>query len=80
MATVENIKNSIIDKIQSINNKDFLIALDNLILSSYPKSEVVRLNSEQKAMLEISEQDIKNEKTISQEAMYKRNLEWLNAM
>jgi len=28
----------------------------------------------------MSEQDITNEKLISQEAMDKRNLEWLNAM
>lgn len=31
-------------------------------------------------MLEMSEKDIKNGKLISQEAMDKRNLEWLNAI
>lgn len=31
-------------------------------------------------MLEMSEEDIQNGKLISQEAMNKRNLEWLNAM
>ncbi len=80
MATVENIKNNLIGRIQSINNKDFLSALDKLILSAYPESNVVELTSEQKVMLEMSEQDIKNKKVISQEAMNKRNLEWLNAM
>ncbi len=80
MATVENIKNDLIGRIQSINNKDFLIALDKLILSTYPESNVIELTSEQKIMLEMSEQDIKDKKMISQEAMNKRNLEWLNAM
>lgn len=31
-------------------------------------------------MLEMSEQDIKNVALISQEAMNKRNLEWLNSI
>ncbi len=38
----------------------------------------MELTKEQKLMLEMSEQDIKNGKLISQEAMEKRNLEWLN--
>ncbi len=80
MITVENIKRGLIGKIQSINNKDFLLALDKLILSTYPESDVTELTYEQKLMLEMSEQDIKNKKMISQEAMNKRNLEWLNAM
>jgi hypothetical protein len=60
MATVDNIRNGLIDKILTIKNKD--------------------LTDEQKSMLEMSERDIKKGKLISQEAMDKRNLEWLNAM
>ncbi len=80
MATVENIRNRLIDKILSIKNKDFLVALDKLISSSSSESEIVELSKEQKIMLEMSEEDIKTGKLISQEAMDKRNLEWLNAM
>ena len=80
MATVDNIRNGLIDKILSINNKDFLVALDKLIASSSTDSELVNLTKEQKIMLELSEADIKNGRLISQEAMDKRNLEWLNAM
>ena len=80
MATVENIRNGLIDKILSIKNKDFLIALDKLIASSSSESEIVQLTKEQKIMLEMSEEDIKSGKLISQEAMNKRNMEWLNAM
>ena len=80
MATVDNIRNGLIDKILSIRDKEFLVALDKLISSSSSESEIVELTDEQKKMLEMSEQDIKQGKLISQEAMNKRNLEWLNAM
>ncbi len=80
MATVESIKNSLVDKIQAIDNKDFLMALEQLISSASFDSEMITLTDEQKQMLEMSEQDIKNQKTITQEEMNKRNIEWLDAM
>ncbi|MFN4762256.1 hypothetical protein ACKGJN_03955 [Gillisia sp. Q332] len=40
----------------------------------------MELTTEQKKMLEMSETDIKNGRLISQEAMDKRNLEWLNGL
>ena len=80
MEKVDDIRNGLIDKISTIKNKELLLALDNLISSSPNNSEVVKLTSEQKEILEMSESDIKNGNLISQEAMDKRNLEWLNAM
>ncbi|HLV40291.1 hypothetical protein [Xanthomarina sp.] len=80
MKTVNNLRNELIDKIMSIKNKDFLEALSTLISSSTSDSEIIELTKEQKTMLEMSEEDIKAGKLISQEAMDKRNLEWLNAM
>ncbi|WP_147676145.1 hypothetical protein [Algibacter pacificus] len=80
MATLDNIRNGLIEKILSIRNKDFLEALDKLITSSESESEIIELTNEQKLMLEMSEKDIKDGKLISQDAMNKRNLEWLNAM
>lgn len=80
MATVENLRDGLIDKILSIKNKDFLEALDKLISSSSSESDIVELIPEQKIMLQMSEEDIKNGDLISQEAMDKRNAEWLNAM
>lgn len=80
MATVDKIRSGLIDKILSIKNKDFLLALDNLILSSAADNEIVELTAEQKEMLEMSEADIENGRLISQEAMDKRNLEWLNGL
>jgi hypothetical protein len=78
MATVEKIRNGLIDKILAIKNKDFLEALDKLVSSSASALETAELTDEQKIMLEMSEEDIRNGKLISQEAMDKRNIEWLN--
>jgi hypothetical protein len=80
MATVDKIRNELIEKILSIRNKDFLQALDKLISSSASELDIVKLTDAQKAMLEMSENDIKKGNLISQEEMNKRNLEWLNAL
>ena len=80
METIDSIKNGLIDKIHSIKNKDLLDALDQLISSSTFDSDKVELSNEQKTMLEMSEQDIKEGNLISRDAMNKRNLEWLNAL
>ena len=80
MASVDKLRTGLIDKILSINNKDFLEALDTLISSSTSESEIVELTNEQKVMLEMSENDIKSGKLISQDAMTKRNMEWLNTL
>lgn len=80
MATVDNVRNKLIAKILAIKNLDFLEALDKLITSSSSDADLIELTSEQKAMLAMSEEDIKEGKLISQDAMDKRNLEWLNAM
>lgn len=80
MTTVDNIRNGLIDKILSIKDKDFLVALDKIITSSTFESDILTLTDEQKSLLEMSEKDVKNGELISQEAMDKRNLEWLNAM
>lgn len=78
MATVDKIRNELIDKILSIQNKDFLEALDKLVSSTVSQDQLVNLSKEQKMMLEMSEEDIKNGRLVSQEEMVKRNLEWLN--
>lgn len=80
MATIDKVRNGLIDKILSIKDKSFLEALDKLISSSISDEEIISLSDEQKKMLEMSEEDIKNGRLISQEAMDKRNLEWLYEM
>lgn len=78
MPTIDKIRNELIAKILSIKNKEFLEALDKLISLSEIDLDIVELTKEQKEMLEMSEDDIENGRLISQEAMDKRNLEWLN--
>lgn len=80
MASVENIQNGLIEKIRSIKDKDVLVALDKLVALNSFKSKNLELTDEQKAMLEMSKDDIKNGEFISQKAMDQRNLEWLDAM
>ncbi|HKK38603.1 MAG TPA: hypothetical protein VJ949_04260 [Cryomorphaceae bacterium] len=78
MAGVDKIRSQLIDKILAIKNKDLLEALDKLVASSSSPSDLVELTAEQKEMLEMSDDDIESGRLISQEAMNKRNLEWLN--
>lgn len=80
MATIEKIRNGLIDKINAIKDEEFLKELDTLISSSASASDLVKLTAEQKKMLQMSEDDIKNGRLISQEKMDLRNLEWLNAL
>lgn len=77
MATVDQLKNELIDKILSIKDKDFLEALDKLITTG-SDDNFVEITMEQKELLEMSERDIKEGNLISQEAITERNLQWLN--
>ena len=79
-AAVDKIRTELIDKIRSIRNKEFLQALDTLVSSNSSDNDRVELTTEQKEMLEMSKDDIKNGRLISQEVMNKRNMEWLNGL
>ncbi len=77
METVEEIRNNVINKILAISNINFLEALDTLIVNS---TDLVELTLEQKMILDLSDEDIKNGRMISQDSLIKRNTEWLNAI
>ena len=77
MNTAE-LKNILKLRIDFINDKKFLSALNTLIESK--TENIIVLTKEQKEMLQMSEGDIENGRLISQEAMVKRNLEWLNEL
>ena len=76
MRTIDLIKNSLIDKILTINNQDFLVALEKLIDSSSTTNKV-ELTEEQKLMLLMSEDDIKAGRLISQDELDNNDLSWL---
>jgi hypothetical protein len=77
MAQVDIIRNGIIDKLLSISDEDYLMALLCLVDNSTVQNEKIKLTKEQKLMLEMSENDIQNGRIISQSDLDKNDLEWL---
>jgi len=77
MATIDNLRNSIIDKLLTITNKDYLFALHKLVENSQVDDDVVKLTEEQKLMLQLSDHDIKNNRLISQSQLDKSDRKWL---
>lgn len=80
MTAADNIRNSIIDKLLTISNKDYLSALHKLISTSSIDEEVIQLSEAQILMLNMSEDDIKNNRIIPQEQLDKTDLEWLKSL
>jgi hypothetical protein len=78
METVDQIRNSLISKIQTITNKDFLLALNNLISSSAIATVEMELNEEQELMLQMSEDDIHYGRIISQDDLKTKTKAWLD--
>ncbi|HLN73662.1 MAG TPA: hypothetical protein VK205_10230 [Prolixibacteraceae bacterium] len=78
MDSTDILRNSIIDKLLTIDNKDYLSALYELINSSKVSQDRVSLTDEQILMLQLSDLDIKNGELISQEQLDKDDLQWLS--
>lgn len=78
MAQVDVIRNGIIDKLLTISDKEYLIALLRLVDNSAVQGEKIKLTKEQKLMLEMSETDIQQGRIITQSDLDKNDLEWLN--
>ena len=77
MDTADNIRNNIIDKLLTISNKEYLTALYKLISTSSVNNDAIQLSDDQLLMLNMSEDDIKNNRIVSQEELDKMDLEWL---
>ena len=77
MTTVDHIRNNLIDRILTINDKDFMLALDNLISMSTPSQNVFDFTEEQKLMLQMSKDDISQGRTITQEELKTKTRAWL---
>ena len=74
MAQVDVIRNGIIDKLLAISDKDYLMALLLLVDNRAVQEDKIKLTKEQKLMLEMSEADIQNGRTISQNDLVKMTL------
>jgi hypothetical protein len=77
MTTLENIKNSLIDRILATRNEKLLEAIKS-ILDSTQAEEIIALSTEQIEMLSMSEKDIENGKLISESELNKRDSKWLS--
>lgn len=80
MTGADNIRNSIIDKLLTISNQDYLLALHKLVSASNVNEEIIKLSEAQILMLNRSEEDIKNNRLVSQEELDKIDLEWLKSL
>ncbi len=80
MNQTDNIRNSIIDKLITISNRDYLKAIYKIVDNSSLLAEKVQLSAEQKIMLQLSEDDILNNRVVSEKDMNKNDLKWLKEM
>jgi hypothetical protein len=80
MTATDNIRNSIIDKLLTISNDDYLSALYQLVSKSSENNEIIQLSESQLLMLKMSDEDIKNGRFTSQEQLDKIDLEWLKSL
>lgn len=77
MATLNEIRNRVIDSLLSFDNPEYLKALEKMIKSSNVEHSKVPLTEEQKIMLAMSDDDIQNGRIIDQQALNEQELEWL---
>ena len=77
MATVDDLRNNIIDKLLAISSEDYLSTIYQIIDQNKIKSNKIILTKQQIEMLKMSENDIQNSKLISQEDLDKSDLKWL---
>ena len=80
MAAADNIRNSIIDKLLTISNKDYLSALYQLVEKSDVDNNTVKLSEEQVLMLKLSDSDIENKRLISHDQLDTEDKEWLKGL
>ena len=78
MTTVDHIRNNLINRILTITDKDFLVALNNLISVSSTVKEEIPLTKEQELMLQMSEDDILAGRIISQNDLKVKTKTWLD--
>ena len=77
MNALENIKNSLIDRILATRNERLLEAIKN-IFDSTQSEEIIALSTEQIEMLSMSEKDIEDGKLVSESELSKRDSKWLS--
>jgi hypothetical protein len=77
MNALENIKNSLIDRILATRNEQLLEAIKS-IFESTQSEDIISLSTEQIEMLSMSEKDIEQGKLVSESELSKRDSKWLS--
>jgi len=80
MATIDHLRNGIINKLLTISNKNYLAALSQLVENSSVEKNTVKLTEEQMLMLQLSDKDIKSGRIINQAQLNKSDLKWLKEL
>ncbi len=80
MTKADTIRNSIIDKLLTISNTDYLTSLLRLLEKSNADTDIVKLSKEQIEMLKLSDDDILNNRLLSQSDLDKEDLKWLREL
>jgi hypothetical protein len=77
MNKIDLLRDSIIDRLLAISNKDYLSALYQLVDKSVVESDCIELSEEYTLLLQMSEIDIASGNVISQSEIDKSDLKWL---
>jgi len=80
MTSVDILRNEIIGKLLTISDKSYLSAINRIVDTKSKKDEIVKLSEEQKLMLQLSDEDIKNGRTTKEADLNKRDLQWLREL
>ena len=80
MTSADALRNEIIGKLLTISDKSYLSAINRIVETRSDKNDVVKLTEEQKLMLDMSNDDIKNGRTLNQVELNKADLLWLKEL
>jgi hypothetical protein len=80
MATIDTLRNDLVDKLFSISNKEYLLALNKLIDNGVNQTEPVQLSEEQITILKLSDKDIEAGNLITHDEVTKSDLKWLKEL
>jgi hypothetical protein len=80
MNQTDSIRNSIIDKLITISNRDYLNAIYKIVENSTLSIDKLHLSAEQKIMLQLSESDIQENRVITESELNKNDLKWLKEL
>jgi len=80
MSAADKIRNNIIDKLLTISDKEYLSALYQIVSTSAVNDDMVKLSEAQILMLNMSDDDINNDRVVSFDELDKTDLEWLKIL